>query len=697
MRDTAAGLAALGRGPDSMLVHMSPGEVASLQKIAMAHGGSLTINPQTGLPEAGILRSILPIVAGAGLTALTGNPMLAAAIVGGVGAAATGSLGQGLMMGLGAYGGANIGSALGAAGAAGTGAAEAATVTNAATVTSDAANAALQQASAPTWTSGFDVPSQDLMAASATPGGTTAENFYWDPAKRMNVAVPYTAPTVTPAPQDLIASRAAEQAVDAAMPAGTPTLRQPTTMGGMGTGISNLMSSDAAVSGPARNMFMKEIGGGSGLAKYGLMAAAPMLQEAMQPKPLDVGPKQPTQYYKTSFSQERNPRFGQPGEPYFIQRYAPGSYTTNPINAAGGGLMALADGGYVPESGKFRIPTLGAEGDESRMPRTSIEFGGYAPERDDPLKSMSEMQLKAIAARSKDPELKGRAINELYVRQSTATPAQGFMSAEDYSKGAARGGLMALAEGGAVPPPSLPAQAPATSPLFQQVQTQAPDALSNYLAGLGQSLMGAQPQPQSPGPGFLGSDFDFSKVVDTSQGWRLGGSGLSGQIPSTQKYTFNPATQQFGLNPSYVDPASLDTGAPDRFDQNSRYSGDGDAAGGPIKAKYAAGGLGSLPEYAAGGKLLDGPGDGVSDSIPAVIKGPKPQRAALADGEFVIPARIVSELGNGSTKAGSDLLDKFREEIRSHKRSAPVDKIPPPSKSPLQYLKQAQSRSKKNG
>lgn len=647
MRDTAAGLAALGRGPDSMLVHMSPGEVASLQKIAMAHGGSLTINPQTGLPEAGILRSILPIVAGAALTPFVG-PMGAALITGGIGALATGSLGQGLMMGLGAYGGANIGGALGAAGAAGTGAAEAATVTNAATVTSDAANAALQQASAPTWTSGFDVPSQDLMAASATPGGTTAENFYWDPVKRMNVAVPYTAPTVTPAPQELMAPRlptAAEQAVDAAMPAGTPTLRQPTTMGGMGTGISNLMSSDASVSGPARNMFMKEIGGGSGLAKYGLMAAAPMLQEAMQPKPLDVGPKQPYQYYKTSFSQERNPRFGQPGEPYFIQKYAPGAFTTNPINAAGGGLMALAEGGYVPESGRFRIPAPGAEGDESRTPRTSFEFGGYAPEKDDPLKRMSELQLKMVAARSKDPELKGRAINELYVRQAAATPAQGFMSAEDYTKGAARGGLMGLADGGSVPAPS-----PTTSPLLQQVQTPPPDALNSYLAGLGQSLMGT-PAPAMPTP-------PLESAAPTQ----------ALQIPSTQKYTFNPATQQFGLNPSYVDPASLDTGLSGQPEQYSRYSGDGDAAGGPIKAKYAAGGLGSLPEYAAGGKLLDGPGDGVSDSIPAVIKGPKPQRAALADGEFVIPARIVSELGNGSTKAGAKRLYAMMDRVQNARR-----------------------------
>jgi hypothetical protein len=94
-------------------------------------------------------------------------------------------------------------------------------------------------------------------------------------------------------------------------------------------------------------------------------------------------------------------------------------------------------------------------------------------------------------------------------------------------------------------------------------------------------------------------------------------------------------------------------------------SGGGDKAGGPIKSRrYAMGGLAALPEYAAGGKLLSGDGDGMSDSIPAVIKGARPQRAALADGEFVIPADVVSHLGNGSTKAGGKRLYEMMANIR---------------------------------
>ena len=70
----------------------------------------------------------------------------------------------------------------------------------------------------------------------------------------------------------------------------------------------------------------------------------------------------------------------------------------------------------------------------------------------------------------------------------------------------------------------------------------------------------------------------------------------------------------------------------------------------------------SLGGYSDGGRLLKGPGDGVSDSIPAVIGGKQPAR--LADGEFVVPARIVSELGNGSTEAGARKLYAMMDRIQ---------------------------------
>jgi hypothetical protein len=82
----------------------------------------------------------------------------------------------------------------------------------------------------------------------------------------------------------------------------------------------------------------------------------------------------------------------------------------------------------------------------------------------------------------------------------------------------------------------------------------------------------------------------------------------------------------------------------------------------------AMGGIANLGSYSDGGRLLRGPGDGVSDSIPATIG--KGQPARLADGEFVIPARIVSELGNGSTEAGARKLYAMMDRIKASRSKA---------------------------
>jgi hypothetical protein len=114
-------MASKGRDGDSMLVHMTPGEVHGLQALAMKHGGSLTVNPDTGLPEANFLKSLLPMIAGFALGpagfGLVSSAMGAGAVVGGLTGIATGSLSKGLMAGLGAYGGFGIGEALTGAGA----------------------------------------------------------------------------------------------------------------------------------------------------------------------------------------------------------------------------------------------------------------------------------------------------------------------------------------------------------------------------------------------------------------------------------------------------------------------------------------------------------------------------------------------------------------------------------------------------
>ena len=88
-------------------------------------------------------------------------------------------------------------------------------------------------------------------------------------------------------------------------------------------------------------------------------------------------------------------------------------------------------------------------------------------------------------------------------------------------------------------------------------------------------------------------------------------------------------------------------------------------------------------EYAAGGRVLDavdlatggmtqdqgyylgGPTDGMADLIPATIDGTQP--AALSDGEFVIPADVVSHLGNGNSEAGAQQLYSMMDRVRDER------------------------------
>lgn len=91
------------------------------------------------------------------------------------------------------------------------------------------------------------------------------------------------------------------------------------------------------------------------------------------------------------------------------------------------------------------------------------------------------------------------------------------------------------------------------------------------------------------------------------------------------------------------------------------------------KYSAAGGGIGSL-DMAQGGRALpprylDGHSDGMADKVPANIDGRRP--AALSDGEFVIPADVVSHLGNGNSNAGAKRLYKMMDDIRAARTGNP--------------------------
>lgn len=158
-------------------------------------------------------------------------------------------------------------------------------------------------------------------------------------------------------------------------------------------------------------------------------------------------------------------------------------------------------------------------------------------------------------------------------------------------------------------------------------------------------------------------------------------------VPTPQKYSgplskfsYNPLTYTPAANPravypgrGYADGGITQLGVNPNFpmanQQASRYAVASQMPAGAQAVRMAnlppvsmARG-GELGGYSDGGRMLKGPGDGMSDSIPASISGKQPAR--LADGEFVVPADVVSHLGNGSTDAGAKQLYKMMDKVRT--------------------------------
>jgi hypothetical protein len=196
-----------GRDGDSVLVHMTHGEVAGLQKLAESAGGSLSVNPDTGLVEANYLKSILPTLVGVGVGIATGNPMLGAAAgaaMGGYRASRSGQdVGMGMIMGgMGGYGGASLAGGLGAAAPAAVG------VPTSAAVVPGTAAAATQAATAPTMAENFARFGQGFQGMSTEAGRAAALKSMGGSQGVMNAmqmaALPaaYAAPTES-APQNI--------------------------------------------------------------------------------------------------------------------------------------------------------------------------------------------------------------------------------------------------------------------------------------------------------------------------------------------------------------------------------------------------------------------------------------------------------------------------------------------------------------
>jgi hypothetical protein len=448
-----------GRGKDTQLVHMTPNEVAGMQALAKAHGGSLTVNPETGLVEAGFLDSMLPTLLGVGLAAATGGTSLALTPgmiglgIGGLQYARTGSLEKGLMAGLGAYGGAGLGTSLMGAGAtAGSG------------LTSGAAGSL------------GPLPLDQIPAA--TMGDLAAE-------RAAQQALAQNATTA--------AGRTA--ATEAAKNAGTDlALQQAQTAAGntFGQNMSNFGGGlKSAFSDPTT--FMQNYGGSGGdLAKFGGAAAAAPVMNALGPKDSGPAPSDNEQFQyaynpgRTSQADLEAQRLANPGGElrYFNPTYGP----RQTVRVAQGGLLGLAEGGmpfeytydpvtqkYIKKPGAAASAPIGAvtpigivggagssSGDKPIVPSKeyngpgllSLALGnvGQAPA---PVVDMSTMSPAAAVQAgyinsSPDVGMGGPTGDSIGADAAAAgAAAEASMGIDDGSSGVyAQGGLMGLAKGG---------------------------------------------------------------------------------------------------------------------------------------------------------------------------------------------------------------------------------------------------------
>jgi hypothetical protein len=590
MNQTAQNLASQGRYGDTTLVHMSPQEVRGLQALARNNGTTMTINPHTGLPEAFSLGRLLPMIAGFALgpAGLGMTAMKAGLTAGALGTLATGSLREGIGIGLGAAGGAGLAGSMsnlaapagglpanavagspGIMGGAGSGITIPTNAINTA-APGQLVNPAYMPKVGELATSGLKLPPLDASLANTQNLANTA-------------ASPYSLTSNTLSSQGLNAARApvgldgnitaAQTKAIYASPDYNPTISANSQFA---------MKNPMDYSLPSQNSVGLRMPSDLSGATGGIRAASSQPMTQVADVASDVGggysgtltPPQEIVSLKGPTMTDRFNRVVAGGEKAFGSMDAAGEFLgSNKMNLA----MAAA-------------PSFLAE---PELP----------PEEESYIRPYS-LDVENLSDRPASPS--GREEERLRYKYTAGTPYR-----------AAQGGIIAFAQGGNMPDGQEMNTNPAMMRRMDEMQV----------------------------PPFAGI-MDPSRMKDiygmSGQGYAEGGE--TGRRDVRKKINRMDDPYAFAAYQS-------GRGLYDAALQN-----------------FAAGGLSNVPRFLSGG------GDGMSDSIPASINDRQPAR--LADGEFVIPADVVSHLGNGSSKAGAKqlyaMMDRIRAKRTGKKKQAPA-------------------------
>jgi hypothetical protein len=561
---------------------MTKGEINSLQTLAKAGGGSLTVNPHTGLAEAGFLSKLLPMAIGGAAMYFSGgtiNPATIGMLTGGLQYARTGSLNQGLMAGLGAYGGAGLAGGLMGAGVANAGAGATA---NALGVEGAATGAGSQASMLAQQNAGFGQAGlESLGKSAAVANGAT--------------------PVVQTAGQSML------------------------------SGVQGLGSE------AGRGAFMNQMGGGAGLMKTGLAAAAPMMMGGQQPE-TPVGDSTMPQRLKYNPGAAATtpmpdvPEYGNLGGDFGRQRsYFPDAGYEQITPEEAKKIRGYAGGGPVEQ-----MSNANAIGANTGYPMANVNKATYATPYQTPISQNVVQGAADTGVNSMTGEM-----NEFADGGITGSGNLDLSIPLNFGGGAggANGYQAAGSGGNQQKQNSLGVTQPQENPFAQQ----------------NPSMSHVMPQQMQQDP-FAG-DTNWANYQNQMQGMvkDFEGSDQFKNMKSLQETMANYQRQRMGA----MNPVSAAQGPESRMAL---------LANGGLSSAYAAGGMSHLGDYSDGGRLLKGPGDGVSDSIPATIGNKRPAR--LADGEFVVPARIVSELGNGSTEAGARKLYAMLDRVQSARKKS---------------------------
>ena len=637
---TSQGLASLGRNGDTMLMHVNPSEVAGLQSLAMSQGGSLTINPDTGLPEAfklgNFFKSLLPMVAGAAMPASYG---LWAGIAAG---AATGALTNkdklmgALTGGLGGYGGFNIGQGLRAA--AGT--------STLGAVGGGSSGLATGGGYIPGATSAADIAYNSAMMAPTAGAATTAGNLGTSMM---------TDPTI------LNAQNAAQTMNAAGGGAGSPILNSaaPAAEQTLSKGISNLYSGDKA----AIDAYTKGIGAKTGMGAL-VQTALPIGGAALSGlEPSDIYGK-PINMDEAKKKQAYDPyaRLDLSGDTGLRLYAEGGTIATGGIRDLYGSSdnqtqAPLSRDGY----GLGRLNQLGNQQSLSQAQTLGYAMGGPVSFADGGDSNKEDaLGLPSLSTNmSMDPN--AGADNPAMVQSimGAMQPMQGSTTAQGQMPDQSNDSLIAKVTSNLRADPNYQPTNPIEASIVNQIKgTDSIQEGQPSLQGL-ESLTPNQPMAPSFNPSMAMGPTYFAGI-NAPRGYAEGGE-TSLNLDRLPSLNVNTGEQSYNSPYDTLRGGLANSSDPKGQLLNRLFSfrPEGNQS---IYDQFSTQMAAQQAQGRAKGGYLEGQGDGMSDSIPATIEGKQPAR--LADGEFVVPADVVSHIGNGSSKAGSQRLYSMLDKVR---------------------------------